>query len=101
MTDTNEPDAPAGPQTEPIDGGSKSVSVRVMIEVVAGLVPGTPMPEYTRRWAITSAEWQTAHAQDAGAVLLAERNGQAQGYAALLMLQPDALNWVRTDWIWL
>lgn len=73
-------------------------SARVMIEVVAGVIPETPENEYTRRWAITSKEWEDA-AENASE-LLAKRNGEAQGYAALLMLQPDRLNWVRVDWIW-
>lgn len=73
-------------------------SAKLIIEVVAGLLPGKdPEPEFTRRWAITSQEWHESQDQSG---LLAERNGQAQGYAALLMLQPDRLNWVRTDWIW-
>lgn len=72
---------------------------RVIVEVVAGLLPGKdPDPGYTRRYAITSAEWQESSRQ---ADLLAEVNGKALGYAGLLMLQPDRLNWVRVDWIWL
>lgn len=72
---------------------------KLIIEVVAGLLPGKdPDPEFTRRYAITSAEWEAS--KDTGA-LLAEVNGRAQGYAGLLMLQPDRLNWVRTDWVWM
>jgi hypothetical protein len=71
---------------------------RIVLEVTAGLIPGQPMPEHTKRWAITEAEWKNAATR---ANILAERNGQMQGYAALLMLQPDTLNWVRTDWIYL
>lgn len=75
-------------------------SARVIVEVVAGLIPGgTPDQAFTRRWALTSAEWEAAGEKQSEA--LAELNGKAQGYAALLMLQPDRLNWVRTDWIWL
>lgn len=74
-------------------------SARVIIEVQAGVVPGTPEAEYTKRWAITSGEWEKAG--DQASNLLAERNGQAQGYAGLLMLQPDRLNWVRVDWLWM
>jgi hypothetical protein len=71
---------------------------RIVLEVTAGLIPGQALPEHTKRWAITEAEWQdTANRAN----LLAERNGQMQGYANLLMLQPDQLNWVRTDWIYL
>ena len=87
-------------------------TARAIIEVTAGLVPGQPMPELTKRWAITSDEWHEAnqftpttpaeeYAAGPASTLLAERQGQAHGYAALLMLQPDRYNWVRTDWIWL
>ena len=75
-------------------------SARVIIEVVAGLIPERPEAEFTRRWGITGREWEQADQEGKAGELLAERNGQAQGYAALLMLQPDRLNWVRTDWIW-
>lgn len=72
---------------------------KVLLEVQAGVLPGTPEPEFTRQWAITSEEW---HAPDANqSAILAEANGKMQGYAALLMLQPDRLNWVKTEWIWL
>ena len=71
---------------------------KVLLEVTAGIIPKHPMPEYTRRWAISSEEWEAA--PDTG-VLLAEKNGAAQGYAALMMFQPDRVNWVRMDWIWL
>lgn len=74
-------------------------SARVIVEVVAGVIPQKPDPAHTKRFAITSEEWHAAgeHQME----LLAEVNGKAQGYAGLLMLQPQALNWVRTDWIWL
>lgn len=72
---------------------------RVLLEVQAGVLPGTPMPEYTRQWAITSEEWNAEGADQS--TILAEANGKAQGYAGLLMLQPDRLNWVKTEWIWL
>jgi hypothetical protein len=73
-------------------------SARVLLEVMAGVIPGTPEPEFGRRWGITTAEWEASEHQSG---LLAERAGQAQGYAQLLMLQPDRVNWVRLDWIWL
>lgn len=74
-------------------------AARVIIEVVAGVIPGHPEDEYTKRFGITSQQWEEA-GEDGKANLLAERNGQAQGYAGLLMLQPDRFNWVRTEWIW-
>jgi hypothetical protein len=85
-------------------------SARILLEVTAGLIPGTPIPELTRTWAVTSAEWQkAADPLEAGSdvevhrqfELLASRNGQALAYAGLLMMQPDRVNWVRSDWIYL
>ncbi len=84
---------------------------RAAIEVTAGLIPGQPVPEFTRRWAITSAEWQEANRLDDeratdfyGATstgnVLADRQGAAMAYAQLLMFQPDRVNWVRVDWVW-
>lgn len=73
-------------------------SARVLIQVQAGIIPEQPEPEYDKRWAITTAEWEAAEDKS---VLLAERAGVAQGYAMLLMLQPDRVNWVRVDWLWL
>lgn len=32
---------------------------------------------------------------------MADYNGRALGYAGLLMLQPNRVNWVRTEWIYL
>lgn len=79
-------------------------TAKLVIEVLAGLLPGKdPDPTYTRRYVIHSDDW--GKAQDAGGdavgVLLSETNGSAQGYAGWLMLQPDLVNWVRTDWVWL
>jgi hypothetical protein len=74
---------------------------KVGVDVVAGVLPGTPMAEYTRRWFITSEEW---HADDGDAMhqahLLADMNGKAQAWAMYLMLQPDRVNWVKTEWVW-
>jgi hypothetical protein len=75
-------------------------TARFAIEVVAGVLPGTPEPELTRRWAVSSTEWREANDAGKGAELLANRSGQAAAYAALLQLQPDRLNWVKTEWIW-
>jgi hypothetical protein len=75
-------------------------TARVLLEVSAGLIPQRPDPELTRQYAITSTQWHEAGAHGQF-TLLAEANGKALGYAGLLMMQPDRVNWVRTDWIWL
>jgi hypothetical protein len=73
-------------------------SARLIVSVTAGLIPERPEPELTRQWVLTSDEWEQAENQREQ---LSELNGRAQGYAMLLMLQPDRFNWVRTDWLWL
>lgn len=88
---------------------TEAESARVIIEVVAGLIPGTPEPTFTCRWVVTSAEWEAAKARDAddapdhamhAALLLAFRAAEADEYARLLR-NPGRFNWVRTEWIWL
>jgi hypothetical protein len=82
----------------PIESDAQRQSVRVVIEVHAGVIPGRPEQEHSRRWAITSREWYDSDNQYA---LLAERNSLATSYGQSLMMQPDRLNWVRVDWVWL
>ena len=69
------------------------MSAKVIIEVVAGLLPGTPEPEFTRRWFISADEWEN----DSHAVIRAY--GESREYAASLE-NPARLNWVRRDWLW-
>lgn len=73
-------------------------SAKVLIEVQAGIVPGTPMPEYTKRWAITSEQWagETAQARED----IVRIYGESREYAATLE-DPRKLNWVRRDWLFL
>ncbi len=78
-----------------------SESARVIIEVVAGVLPGTPEPEHTRRWGITSEDWMTATRAGTNRETLAVLNGKAIGYAMWLMTQPERLNWVRMEWLWM
>jgi hypothetical protein len=88
---------------------------KAAIEVTAGLIPGQAMSEYTRRWAITSDEWQFATQKDREFVnserdmpmattvqgeLLTQAQGKAMAYAQMLMLQPNMLNWVSVNWVW-
>jgi hypothetical protein len=77
----------------------ESKSVKCGVDVYAGVVPGTPMPEYTRQWFITSDEWYEDDGKNQ-ADLLADLAGRAAGWATMLMLQPDRFNWVKTEWIW-
>lgn len=68
---------------------------KVVIEVVAGLVPGTPIEEFTKRFAITSKEWEDKTGDAA-----MKTYGFAQEYMRTLW-NPSRINWVRCDWIYL
>lgn len=75
-------------------------SLKLTIEVVAGIVPGTPMPEYTRRWHWTSQDQRQLSEGKAEArerwIAMA---GESREYAASLE-DPARINWVRRDWLW-
>ncbi len=73
-------------------------TTRCAVQVDAGLLPGTPDPEFTKVWAIQSEEWHAA--EERQEMLLIELAGKANAYATLLMMRPDRLNWVKTEWIW-
>lgn len=69
---------------------------QVVFEVVAGVLPGTPIEEYTKRWAFSRSELEA----DEEANAYQEAQAAAEAYAESLRV-PSRLNWVRLDWIWL
>jgi len=76
-------------------------SVRIGVDVMGGVLVGTPEPEFTRQFILTGEEWQAADGDGVKqANLLLDIAGKANAYATYLMLQPDRLNWVRTEWVW-
>lgn len=92
-------------------------AARAVLEVRAGLIPEKPIDGFTRQFWITADEWNQAKIatekmqadnpnwyQDGAAptaLALLDIQGKANAYAAYLMVQPDLVNWVRTDWVWL
>jgi hypothetical protein len=76
-------------------------AARCAWEVTAGLIPGQPMHEYTRRWGLTSTEWygEDGNGSPQGVALYNASLVAAMEYARYLM-NPQGLNWVRIDWIW-
>jgi hypothetical protein len=74
-------------------------SARAIWEVTAGIIPGQVDPEHTRRFGVTSAEWQTPEAME----LLLDRWHQAVAYATYLQLlcaNGREVNWVRVEFLW-
>lgn len=77
-----------------------ATSARVVLEVTAGVMDGDPLDEYTKRWYLSQVRWDVSD-ENERAEEMAQIVGRAQGYAALLCLRPDALNWVDVKWRWL
>ena len=77
---------------------------RILIEVVAGVIPGQPMPEYTKQFVITSDAWyaqgEYENKPDAARQEILQIYGYAQEYMRDLM-NPKILNWVKLEWIYL
>lgn len=79
-------------------------TARILIEVVAGVIPNTPMPELTKQFSISSDAWYVQgeyeeRAEEASIVCMTTY-GLATEYMRSLM-NPQRVNWVRLDWIWL
>lgn len=74
---------------------SESKSLRCSWEVTAGVVPGTPEPEFTKRFYMLSEEYQSQYSAE----IFTCRRTEAVHYAEQLH-NPKRFNWVRLDWIW-
>lgn len=78
-------------------------AARIAIEIVAGVVPGTPVPEFTKRFVITSDAWYKQGdyegKDDEAEMEVMKVYGLAQEYMRTLW-NPKRANWVRCDWIY-
>lgn len=73
-------------------------ALRAAIDVQAGLLPGSPEPEFDRRFVLLSEQWYAEGANQND--LLLDLAGRANAYATYLMIHPDRLNWVNVVWVW-
>lgn len=74
-------------------------SARCLWEVTAGLIPGQVMPEHSRRFGLTSSEWDGGK----GYELFLAREAAAGAYARFLQelcVNGREVNWTRIDFIW-
>jgi len=65
----------------------------------SGWVKARPEEELTRRFVITSKEWNDADDKEKGNLLM-DLSGKATAYGAYLMQSPNRVNWVKIEWIW-
>jgi hypothetical protein len=80
-----------------------TTSVRIVLEVVAGVLPGTPIQEYTKQFIITNDMWyaqgEYEGKQEEAKMEILKIYGWAQEYARNLM-NPQVVNWVKVEWIY-
>lgn len=82
-----------------------AVAAKLLIEVKAGVIPGKPIAEFTKRWTWTNVDQAEMVNSDISERAAAEYRyiqmaGESREYAASLE-NPKQLNWVRRDWVWL
>lgn len=78
-----------------------AVGAKLIIEVMAGMIPGQGDPQYTKRWTWSSVDQEDLIRGDPAAKEQYIRiAGESREYAASLE-NPQILNWVRRDWLWL
>jgi len=65
---------------------------KCMFQVKAGVLPGEPMPEFTRVWEITQEDLNNPPT-------FIDKSGAAMNYAMSLQ-NPERCNWVIFEWIW-
>lgn len=78
-------------------------SVRIAIEVTAGLFPGNVIEQYTKRFIVTSdvyyAQGEYQGKQEEAELEIMKTYGFAQEYMRSLW-NPGRVNYVRCDWIY-
>jgi len=81
-------------------------TLKLRITVTAGVILGEPMPEYTRSWEWSNLDQEAIQLADKSKACRAARDkwlrvaGESREYAATLE-NPEFVNWVRREWIWL
>jgi hypothetical protein len=75
-------------------------AAKALFEVTAGVLPGFPMPEYTKSWGYTSDEYeQDRQTPPEEMTIFATRLNEVHEYAKGLS-NPAYLNWVKVEWLW-
>ena len=76
-------------------------AAKALIEVQAGVIPGTVMPEYTKRWDYTSDDFEKDRETPQDQPTIFSRRLQEAHDYAMGLSNPAYVNWVRVDWMWI
>lgn len=64
-------------------------------QVTAGVIPGIPNPELSRRFNLTSSDYESEKRSE----IIEAKRAEASSYAESLQ-NPSVLNWVTLEWVW-
>jgi hypothetical protein len=77
-----------------------NIPLKAVWEVQAGILPGEPMPEYTKRFYYTSGDNAAdQELPEQGTNRFTEKMLEAHKYAQEIT-DPSRVNWVRIDFVW-
>ena len=76
------------------------IACKAIFEVHAGVVPGSAMPEYTKRWSYNSDEYQQDRETPQDQPTIFSKHLQEAHDYAMGLSNPAYVNWVRVDWLW-
>lgn len=77
------------------------IACKALITVTAGVVPWEPMSEYSKRWSYDSNHYERDMASaEPTLTIFSKMLDEAHEYAKNLS-NPEAVNWVRVDWVWM
>ena len=68
-------------------------ALKCSVTVMAGVMLGEPLPRYTRTWNFTQEDLDNPPTY-------IDKTGSAMNYAMSLQ-NPQTVNWVRFEWIWI
>lgn len=76
------------------------IALKALIDVFAGVIPGEPLPEYTKQWRYTSADYEADQKTPADQpTIFSKYLDESHDYAKGLS-NPAYVNWVRVTWNW-
>lgn len=79
-------------------------AAKICFQVLAGLVPGTPLPEFTEEWWISGDQWEAINTNpemhpEHHDNLFVRYQDEARWYAERIT-DPHVINWVRVEFIY-
>jgi hypothetical protein len=73
---------------------------KAIFQVTAGVIPGTAMPEYGKRWSYDSSDYEKDRVTPPDQETIFTKLLKEAHQYAIEITNPVYVNWVRVDWLW-